>query len=249
MDTHELQEHTEHAHHSGEKGIGLTTAIVAVLLAVATQMSHRSHTEEIKLQTETNDKWSEYQAKHGRAHEYGVLAEFAALLPNGKDVALKDLNKSVDEECGTPPEKGCNSPVWKESKILQQLVSEAKSSAQHQNEESGAASAGVPATASSAAEHSAAKSEKHEKSAGKEGGGAEARESAKKVRERAEEMERETQLLEQKANLYDGAELFLEISIVLCSIALLAENKMYWKLSFISTLVGVAIAVWGLLLR
>jgi Domain of unknown function (DUF4337) len=49
--------------------------------------------------------------------------------------------------------------------------------------------------------------------------------------------------------LFDGAELFLEISIVLCSIALLAENRMYWKLSFISTIMGVAVALWGLLLH
>src|SRR5207248_11550822 len=57
MESHEIQEQAEHAHHAGEKGIGLTTAIVAVLLAVATLLSHRSHTEEIKLQTQTNDQW------------------------------------------------------------------------------------------------------------------------------------------------------------------------------------------------
>ena len=42
----ELKEGAEHAHRSGEKGIGLTMAIVAVLLAIATLMGHRTHTEE-----------------------------------------------------------------------------------------------------------------------------------------------------------------------------------------------------------
>ena len=42
----ELKEGAEHAHNSGEKGIGLTMAIVAVLLAMATLLGHRAHTEE-----------------------------------------------------------------------------------------------------------------------------------------------------------------------------------------------------------
>ena len=33
------------------------------------------------------------------------MAEVAALLPNGKELALKDYKKSLDEECGTPPEQ------------------------------------------------------------------------------------------------------------------------------------------------
>jgi hypothetical protein len=43
----ELKEGAEHAHSSGERGIGLTMAIVAVLLALATLLGHRAHTEEV----------------------------------------------------------------------------------------------------------------------------------------------------------------------------------------------------------
>lgn len=231
MEAQELHEHAEHAHHSGERGIGVTTTIFAVLLALATLLSHRAHTEEVKLQTQVNDQWGFYQAKHGRAHEYGAIAEVAALLPNGKTVALKDLKISTEEECGAPVEKGCNSPILKGSPVLQQLMAEAKGEG-----EAKAASEGDAAKESS---------EKHEKPA-KEGG---AKEGAKKAQEKAYEMERETQLLEQKADHYDMAELFLEISIVLCSVALLAENKLYWKLSFVSTVIGVVVGVWGLLLH
>lgn len=244
MDTHELQEHTEHAHHSGEKGIGLTMAIVAVLLAIATLLGHRAHTEEITLQTKTNDQWGFYQAKHIRAHEYGALAEIAALLPNGKDVALKDLKKSAEEDCGVPPEKGCNSPVLKDSKILQQLVADSKNSAEH----SGAAAAAIPSESKTGEPEGQHGTEKHEKS-GKEAVASESNSSARKIRDRAEEMQHETETVERKSNMFDAAELFLEISIVLCSIALLAENRMYWKLSFISTVIGVAVAIYGLLLH
>jgi hypothetical protein len=236
MELNELQENTEHAHHSGEKAIGLTTAIVAVLLAVATLLSHRAHTEEVKLQTQVNDQWGFYQAKHGRAHEYGALAEVAALLPNGRNVAFKDLKISIEEECGAPVEKGCGSPVIKGSPVLQQLLADEKSGTD----------AKPAAESSSSGSGASEKLEKREKSSTRESG---TKEGATHVQERAREMEHETQLIEQKANYYDGAELFLEISIVLCSIALLAESRMYWKLSFISTAVGIAVAVWGLLLR
>src|SRR5437588_2002021 len=50
----ELKEGAEHAHQSGEKKLGLTMAIVAVLLAIATLLGHRAHTEEVVLQGERN---------------------------------------------------------------------------------------------------------------------------------------------------------------------------------------------------
>src|SRR5689334_18492710 len=121
MNIEELKEGTEHAHSSGEKGIGLTMAVVAVMLAMATLLSHRAHTEEGLLQGKIVDEWNFYQAKHIRAHEYGAIAEMAALLPNGKDLALKDYKKSLAEECGTPPEHGCSSPA-KDSSILRPLL-------------------------------------------------------------------------------------------------------------------------------
>src|SRR5579859_3013002 len=117
----ELKEGAEHAHERGEKGIGLTMAIVAVLLAIATLMGHRTHTEEGLIQGKIVDEWNFYQAKHSRAHEYGAIAEVAALLPNGKDLALKDYKKSLGEECGSPPEHGCSSPA-KDSSILRPLL-------------------------------------------------------------------------------------------------------------------------------
>ena len=72
MSESEISENIEHAHERGEKGIGLTTALWAVFLAIATLASHRAHTEEVKLQTQVNDQWGFYQAKHGRAHQYGL---------------------------------------------------------------------------------------------------------------------------------------------------------------------------------
>lgn len=184
MDTHELQEHTEHAHHSGQKAVGLTTAIVAILLAVVTLLSHRSHTEEVVLKGDANDKWAYYQAKNVRIHMYEADAKLAALLPEGKELASEFLEDAKVEKEGAPAK-----------------------------------------------------------------GGNTAKDGADKIKEAAQERDTETNLEGRRANYYDGAELFLEISIVLCSIALLTENKVYWKLSFISTFAGLAVVVGGLLLH
>lgn len=241
----ELKEGAEHAHQSGEKGIGLTMAIVAVLLAIATLMGHRTHTEEGLIQGKIVDEWNFYQAKHSRAHEYGAMAEVAALLPNGKELALKDYKKSLDEECGTPPEHGCSSPA-RDSSILRPLLTpESTTDRKEDKKEQGeSAKQESPVKADAAKEHGkeaeAAKEQHENKSSSRKPG-------AVNIQENAKEMERERDMVERRANYYDGAELFLEISIVLCSIALLAEAKLFWQLSFISTILGVGVALFGFL--
>jgi Domain of unknown function (DUF4337) len=238
MNVEELKEGAEHAHHSGQKEIGLTMAVVAVLLAMATLLGHRAHTEEVLLQGKIVDDWSFYQAKHGRAHQYGEQAELAALLPNGKDVALRDYKKSVEEECGSPVEKGCASPL-KDSPVIRALLPQAVEGEQE------------------TAKGSPLAEEKHEAkagegSAGEKGGkpehkAAPAKQGAVHIQEQAREREKERELIEHRANFYDASELFLEISIVLCSISLLAGSKAYWKASFLTTAIGIGVALWGML--
>ncbi|MBZ5525406.1 MAG: DUF4337 domain-containing protein [Acidobacteriia bacterium] len=258
MEPQEIQEHTEHAQHAGEKGIGLTMAVVAVLLAVATLLSHRSHTEEVLLQGKINDQWGFYQAKHTRAHTYGELAEFEALLPNGRATALKNLKISLEEECGVPAEPpGCTSPVLKDSSVLQQLMAEekaARAGGDHQAPPEHEARAGKAASGEAETRPAPAAKEEHaakpEHAAGGKEGKSEkpVKEGAKKIQDRVFEMEHEKDLIQKRADFFDGSELFLEISIVLCSIALLSENKTFWHISFLSTIGGIGVALWGLLL-
>lgn len=74
-------------------------------------------------------------------------------------------------------------------------------------------------------------------------------EAAKKIQEEATDVDRETVVVTRRADRFDTSELFLEISIVLCSISLLAESKVYWNLSFVTTAIGIAIALYGFLLH
>ena len=173
------------------------------------------------------------------------MAEVAALLPNGKDLALKDYKKSLDEECGTPPEHGCSSPA-RDSAILRPLLTpESRTdSKEEKKEQDESAKKESPANDEAAKEHGKeanASKEQHENKSSSHKPG------AVNIQENAKEMERERDLVERRANYYDGAELFLEISIVLCSIALLAEAKLFWKLSFITTILGIGVALFGFL--
>ena len=234
MNPEELSEQAEEARHKGQKAIGLTTAVTAVLLAIATLLGHRAHTEEIKLQTQVNDQWSFYQAKHQRAHDYGKDAE-KEMAANHHEMALEFMMVSLDEECGAPAEEGCTAPRVKQAPILRQLEEELQKRGESSNPRATSSSPAEPETTAKAA---VTKKSSAPANAGREG--------AVNIQEKAREMEKETALISRKADHYDSAELFLEISIVLCSISLLAETRLYWRLSFISTLLGIAVLLWGL---
>ena len=64
----------------------------------------------------------------------------------------------------------------------------------------------------------------------------------KGVRAKAEKFEAASAQSEHRADRFDLAEIFFELSVVLCSIALLAESRLYWRFSFISGLLGIIIA-------
>jgi hypothetical protein len=182
MNVEELKENAEHAHHQGEKRIGLTMAIVAVLLAIATLLGHRAHTEEVVLQGERNTQWVNFDTKRMQRTLHEDIADMAALFPNSEKAAEKFREKAKLEREGEPAKNG------------------------------------QPA-----------------------------RDGTDKIRENALELDAEMKLVQRRANYYDGGELFLEISIVLCSIALLAEMKLFWQLSFITTIIGICIVLWGML--
>ena len=97
MEPTEISELSEKAKESNEKGVGLTTAIMAVCLAITTMLGHRSHTESVFLQTKANDQWAYYQAKNIRSHMYGADAKFSSLLPNGKQVS-DDFQKLAQDQ-------------------------------------------------------------------------------------------------------------------------------------------------------
>ena len=182
MNPEELNEQTEHAHHSGQKAIGLTTAITAVLLAMVTLLGHRAHTEEVVIQGDRNTQWTNFDAKRTQRIIHEDFASLASTLPGGKEKEAEFKEKARLEREGEPAKNG---------------------------------------------------------KAAKEG--------TDKIQEHAQELDAEMKTTQQRVNFYDSAELFLEISIVLCSIALLTETRLYWKASFISTTLGIVVVLYAML--
>ena len=184
MNPEELKEGVEEAQHSGHRTIGLTMAIVAVLLATTTLLGHRAHTEEVVLQGDRNTQWVNFDTKRMQRILHEDMASLSESLPGGEKKAAEFKEKAKIEREGEPAKNG-----------------------------------------------------------------APAKEGTEKIRESAQELDAEMKVTQRRADRYDAAELFLEISIVLCSIALLAAAKLYWRLSFVTTAIGIAVVVWGLLLR
>jgi hypothetical protein len=85
----ELQEHAEHAKENPELApVSLTMAIVAVLVAVATLLGHRAHTEEVVLQALASDRWAYYQSQNIRRHVDELFLDLSSVQTTTNAAAL-----------------------------------------------------------------------------------------------------------------------------------------------------------------
>jgi hypothetical protein len=78
--------------------VSLTISILAVLVAGATLLGHRAHTEELLLQSKATDQWAYFQAKNIRLHEMqGIVDLLTALAPQERKETLEARDKYVKE--------------------------------------------------------------------------------------------------------------------------------------------------------
>ena len=69
------------------------------------------------------------------------------------------------------------------------------------------------------------------------------------IEEHAKELEKDSALQQRKANRFDLGEVFLEIALVISSLALLSRKRLYWYLGIVSGFAGLGVAATGLLLH
>jgi hypothetical protein len=69
------------------------------------------------------------------------------------------------------------------------------------------------------------------------------------IEEQAKELEKESALAQRKADRFDLGEVFLEIALVISSLALLSRKRFYWFLGIASGLAGLGVAATGFLLH
>lgn len=168
---HQLHDQVEKAHGKPQKKIGLTTALVAVLLAIATMLANNANTRKIVIETKIADWWAFTHSNDTNARIY--MANEAVAQLHGESRAAEEFHKLYEGQ----------------------------------------------------------------------------KKDSEDARVMAQSLENESGLQGRKAVYYESAGLFLEVSIVLCSIALLTELILFWHLSFVSTAIGIGLIAAGLLLH
>ena len=172
MHNHEVfQEQVEKAHEKQRKGIGLTTAVVAVLMAIANLLANAANTQKVVVETKIADWWAYTHSNDTNARIYKADERIAQL--HGEKEAAEEFHNLYEGQ----------------------------------------------------------------------------RKDSDDARVMAQKLEKDSDLLGRKAYFFEIAVLLLEVSIVLCSIALLTELLLFWRLSFLSIAVGIGAIVTGLFLR
>ena len=110
------------SHHGGEDDplvlpVSITISIMAVLVAAATLMGHRTHTEELLRQSQAADKWAQYQAKSVRLHEtqgFSDIVNIVSTMDKEKGEAIREKYKKEVEHYQSDKED-----ISKEAKDLE----------------------------------------------------------------------------------------------------------------------------------
>jgi hypothetical protein len=102
MSTDELTELKEQAEHAKEDPtlapVSVTMAVLAVLVAVASLLGYRAHTEEVVLQAKASDQWAFYQAKNIRRHADELFTDMTSVQPTNDPAALAKLREQYSQE-------------------------------------------------------------------------------------------------------------------------------------------------------
>src|SRR5580704_17484209 len=108
----ELEIHDEgHDNDPVGKTVGVLAAVLAVLIAMVTVASHRTHTAAIMHQSTANDDWAYYQANSIKLHNVELGEGLLSVLDAKGDAAEKlrshyeDQKKKYDEQRDAQQEK------------------------------------------------------------------------------------------------------------------------------------------------
>ena len=79
----EIHHETEEKHDPMGQRVGVLAAVLAVLLAMVTIASHRTHTDAIIARSEANDKWQQYQSTRVKFHSLELGEDLMATVAAG----------------------------------------------------------------------------------------------------------------------------------------------------------------------
>lgn len=97
--------------------VSITISIMAVLVAGASLLGHRAHTEGLRLETQAASRWTQYQAKSVRLHEAQGFSDIIKLVAP----LNKEMGESLKEKYAKEVEhyQGDKVDVSKEAESLE----------------------------------------------------------------------------------------------------------------------------------
>ena len=107
----------------GQK-IGIMAAVLAVLLAIVTISSHRTHTQAIISRSEANDKWQQYQSTRVKFHSLELGEDLMAALGTAN---VETKVKKYEKERTREEEKG--KEIMKEAREKEEETKQAEARA------------------------------------------------------------------------------------------------------------------------
>jgi hypothetical protein len=94
-ESQELQEHAEHgSREQAMRPVAFTMSVLAVLVAIATVLGHRSHTEAVLSQNKATDQWNEYQARKIRSNDTALTIDLLSVVAISDKEAAQKLSKA-----------------------------------------------------------------------------------------------------------------------------------------------------------
>jgi hypothetical protein len=231
----EHAQHTQHAAHNPfDRGVAMTMAIIAAILAGVTLVSHRGHTETLRLATDAtthhtkaSDERNLYQAKNIRNHEYQMFLFLQAML--AKDVVKQDdESKAMRQFWVKQVDKFEGEGYW--NSVMENL---------------GNPKDGVKKTGLAAKDHG-------EEKKSTEGEGASKAErallsdKATALQSRAKSLEEQSHHLHERVTWIDLGHLGLELALVFCAVAVLTKQRSFLLTGIAFAVAGSGLAVWGM---
>ncbi|MGI4756119.1 MAG: DUF4337 domain-containing protein, partial [Janthinobacterium lividum] len=96
MEANEIHEFVEGLEKGGEAGqyaVSFSISVLAVLVALATVLSHRAHTEAVLQQARATDEWNLYQAKKIRQSNISTTSDLLQVLAPTSPAAAAKLQE------------------------------------------------------------------------------------------------------------------------------------------------------------
>jgi hypothetical protein len=247
-----------------EELIGATITLLALLTASATLAGHRAHTEEVVFQTKATDQWGFYQAKHIRAHMYGMEAEKAQASSDAgmHKLTKKYLTTAIYEQCGAPAAKSCNVencgpaddkraksahpcnvPVLKDSPELEVVFKDLLSDSSFRKRFLPVSNSTSTRTGDAPGEEPAATAQKGPTGTGEPP--VKKLPGAADIIEGARSHDDEVSDFNHVALRYDISEIILEISIMICGVGLVVDKEDSHAAAYFAMVVAMTVATAG----